>query len=583
MADVYTYINETGLVEVSAPEIQNQVSAEYTAAFGQDLVVPSVDNPQASSTPQGLLINAETLARIAVADNNAALANQINPNVAGGVFLDAIMYLTGSTRTPATQTIVTATLHGTPATLIPSGSLAAETASGNAYQFSLINNATIASNGYVTGVQFQAVLYGDIPCQTDSLTTIISNVIGWDSITDSIVYSLGAATQSDASARLTRNTQIAGQGSSTAGSIIAAVSKSFADNGGSGSVTFLENVANTTETIDGVSMVAHSIYVCISTSIPTAEINGTKSTVTATVAGTPTTIIDAGSQASETGSGYNNVFAVDANVPFNLDGTLTSSSTTINMASTAGVFPGQAVTGTGIPTSTTVSTVTTDTSIVVSHAATVSGLETLTFTSTSWVIPTGGSIDIPFSSFSTGQVPADVATLTTIVTPISGWDTVTNALSAVQGTPSPIAYAITSKKSAGSNYNNGSGTHVSALVIVPYSNQQINVLYDVATVVPIYMSITIKVITPVQDPVETVRLAISEYVMGNLTGIPGLVAGQNVSSFELAGAVTSQYPGIYVQSCFISRSPAPSSSAEIVIQKYEIAYINTETIPVSVV
>src|SRR6185437_453506 len=86
---VYDYVTQLqqGIILVDSALIQAQVEAEYRALFGNDL---SLD----ANTPQGMLITAEVLARIAVADNNAALANQINPNVAGGIFLDAILALT---------------------------------------------------------------------------------------------------------------------------------------------------------------------------------------------------------------------------------------------------------------------------------------------------------------------------------------------------------------------------------------------------------------------------------------------------------------------------------------------------------
>ena len=74
MADVYNYINTTGLIVPDSSEILTEVQNEYVAAFGADL---QVNNP---NSPQGLLINAETQARIAVANNNATLANQINPS-----------------------------------------------------------------------------------------------------------------------------------------------------------------------------------------------------------------------------------------------------------------------------------------------------------------------------------------------------------------------------------------------------------------------------------------------------------------------------------------------------------------------
>ena len=79
-----------------------------------------------------MLIAAETLARTEVVNNNAALANQINPNNAGGVFLDAILALTGMQRSSATQTLVTnVTLTGVAGTVISAGTLAATAAGTN--------------------------------------------------------------------------------------------------------------------------------------------------------------------------------------------------------------------------------------------------------------------------------------------------------------------------------------------------------------------------------------------------------------------------------------------------------------------
>ncbi len=75
--------------------------------------------------------------------------------------------------------------------------------------------------------------------------------------------------------------------------------------------------------------------------------------------------------------------------PFTLPGTTTNTSTTVTMASTSGVFAGQPVTGTGIPANTTVVSVTANTSIVISAAATASATVTLTFTPSGRNLPAG--------------------------------------------------------------------------------------------------------------------------------------------------------------------------------------------------
>ena len=561
MADVYNYIDSTGLITTDTADILAEVSAEYQAAFGADLVVPT--SLQGASTPQGLLIVAETLARTAVADNNVQLANQINPNIAGGVFLDSILQLTGIQRNPATFSQTTAVLTGVVGTVIPAGSQAQDTVYNNV--FATIVDNTIPTGGILTGVVFQAVVTGPVLCNDNTLTTILTSVLGWETIQSNTNFVLGTATQSDTGARQLRLNTLSVQGQSTAQAITSGL---YAiTNPAVTSVGFLENPGAGT-TIEGVTMVANSIYACVQ-----GGSNGTRSSAIITVTGTPTTVLTTSAQVSETASGQNFVFTLNANTPFVLPGTLTATNTTITMASTAGVFVGQTVTGIGIPSSTTVSTVTPDTSIVVSHAPTASGLTNLTFTSTSWVIPASGTIDLPFSSFDYGIITAPIGSLTVIVTPVSGWSTATNAAAAVLGTQSTIANALVAKKSAGSAYNNGPGINISAFLYVPYSNQPMYVLYDNPLAIPIWVTVSVTVVTPVQNSTIAIQDAILNYAAGGISGIAGLTVGQNVSSFEIAGAITATYPGIYVKSCLISTSSTVTSPNEIAIGIYQIATI----------
>jgi len=71
------------------------------------------------------MITAEVEARDNVARNNADLANQINPDLAGGVFLDAIWSLTAGGRIAATRsTLQGVVLTGQAGTVIRSGARA---------------------------------------------------------------------------------------------------------------------------------------------------------------------------------------------------------------------------------------------------------------------------------------------------------------------------------------------------------------------------------------------------------------------------------------------------------------------------
>lgn len=248
MAD-YQYITTTGVIVPDTSTVLTEVQDEYKAAFGQDLVVTP-------DTPQGVLITAETLARDAVINNNAAVANQINPNIAGGIFLDAIMSLTGMQRVPQTQTLVeSVALTGQPGTLIPEG-VQAKTANGDL--FSSTGDVTLDGGGTGT-INFVSIAFGPIPCPVDGLNTIVTGVIGWETVNNDNAGILGATTQSDQAARALRQNTLGFQGLSLAEAITSAL---YATDGVT-SLQFRENIAPTTQTIDGIVMVSHSVYACV--------------------------------------------------------------------------------------------------------------------------------------------------------------------------------------------------------------------------------------------------------------------------------------------------------------------------------
>lgn len=252
MADTpYDYIEPTGVIVPDTSALQTQVQEEFQAAFGTDLIVTP-------DTPQGLLITGEVLARKGVVENNAALANQINPNIAGGLFLDAILALTGVQRTPQTRTSVTGvTITGVAGSIIPEGSQA-KTAAEDI--FATASAVTIPSGGTTT-VDFYSMDYGPIPCALHALDTIVSGVLGWETVdndSDSATV-LGTTTQSDQVARAFRQNTLAYNGISLAEAITSAL---YAVEGVR-SLFFQENVAATTATINGITMVSHSVYACV--------------------------------------------------------------------------------------------------------------------------------------------------------------------------------------------------------------------------------------------------------------------------------------------------------------------------------
>lgn len=255
MTQQYEYLEPQGVIVPDTSSTLAEVESEWQQALGSDLVTTA-------DTPQGVMITAETLARNNVIKNNAALANQINPNIAGGVFLDAIIALTGPGRNAQTPTIVTnVTIAGVVGTVLSVG-IRAQTAAGD--QFQLTSQITIPSGGTTIG-NFQSVDDGPIPCADGALNEIVTAVLGWETVTNNqegtpaSTTTLGTTTQSDQAARGFRLNTLAFNGISLAEAITSALYATA----GVRSLAFQENIAATTQTINGIVMGSHSVYACV--------------------------------------------------------------------------------------------------------------------------------------------------------------------------------------------------------------------------------------------------------------------------------------------------------------------------------
>ena len=247
---LYDFITTTGVIVPQTGDLLAQVQAEWQAIFGADLVVDG-------NTPQGLLINAETLARANVLQTIATIANQLNPNLAGGIYFDAIWALTGGQRTAQSYSMVSVNVTGVPTTLIPTSAAA----SYNGYTFNPVASITLDSTGNGNGI-FICQTPGAIAVPANGLTTIESGVLGWETITNPTAGTLGASTQSDQSAHIQRNQTLALQGIAWAEAIQSALLSPFANTGVT-SLYAIDNPLDTSVTIDTITLLPHSIYVCV--------------------------------------------------------------------------------------------------------------------------------------------------------------------------------------------------------------------------------------------------------------------------------------------------------------------------------
>lgn len=245
---IYKYIESSGLILPDTSDLKQSVEGEYRSAFGDDLDV----TPE---TPQGRLIAVETEARDAFVRNNAEVANQINPDYAGGVFLDGIASLTGLRRRSAEASMVKAQLRGVPGTIIPAGVKAA-TEAGDVFY----SKANLVLDNQGTGeAWFYSELLDAIPAPAGSLIKKVDQVLGWETITNTTPATLGQPVEGDSIFRKRREDTLYLQGVALTGAICSGVR----DVSGVRSMQFRENYTHQEKIIDGVTIPPHTVWACV--------------------------------------------------------------------------------------------------------------------------------------------------------------------------------------------------------------------------------------------------------------------------------------------------------------------------------
>ncbi len=235
----------TGFVSPTGPEVLAGVQADINAAFGNTL-------SYALNTPQGQL--ATTLA--AVISNCYALfsyyTQQMDPAYASGRMQDAIARIYNLERDPAEPTSLQINCLGLTGVVIPVGALIQDT-DGNIY--ACTDAATIPVGGTVEAT-FACQTPGQIA--VPSTVTIYQAISGWDAVTVAS-GTVGVNTENRQSFEDRRLETVAGNSFGAIGSVLGAVAQVDG-------VTDFYGYDNSTAapvTVGGVSIAAHSIYVCV--------------------------------------------------------------------------------------------------------------------------------------------------------------------------------------------------------------------------------------------------------------------------------------------------------------------------------
>lgn len=250
----YDYQDKTGVMVPDTETIETEVQDEYKGVFGSDL---STD----PETPQGILITSETTNRKGTIEASALTANQINPNLAQGVFLDAIAGLTGVVRGPGAPSSFAPAVVGTiaPGTLTVDTTMQAVTEAGDI--FNCLTTVDVSAGGSFP-LEFVSEEVDAIPCPVDGLVPVPHPTESeWSGmvLTNSTAAVLGSTAESDLSFRKSRNATLGLQGSGLA----LAVYSNVQNVAGVLSLKMLENEKATAETIEGLLLAQNSIWVCV--------------------------------------------------------------------------------------------------------------------------------------------------------------------------------------------------------------------------------------------------------------------------------------------------------------------------------
>lgn len=310
--------------QLTAPEtstIRSKVAADFVAAFNTGDGSPDLDTEAA--TPAGQLVDAVT-AYIAQANSEIMyVANQFNPLTAEGVFQDAIGAIYFITRKLAQPTSVLCVCYGLQGTVVPAGAIVQDE-DGNRYAATA--NITIQADGTATG-QFDCTIPGPVDCPANTVTSIVTVIAGWDSVTNPSSGVTGRLQESQSDFEKRRFNSVAANAQGSALALQGALDALD----GVVDCLVMENATSASTTVSGVTIPAHSVAISIygGTDSDIAEtIYQKKSAGCGTTGGTQVTYTDQETQATHT---FNIIRPTtqDVSVVVNVDYSLALSATYI--------------------------------------------------------------------------------------------------------------------------------------------------------------------------------------------------------------------------------------------------------------
>lgn len=244
---------KTGFSVQEPQEVREEMAQSWINAFKSD---DTPDINTAPETPQGQIIDAETLAITQKDAELAFLANMFNPKTARGIWQDALAEIYFIKRKKSVNSRCYCILTGLKGTVIEKGSKIQSVADGT--YWNLLEDVTIQNNGSVIAL-FECETEGAVIASPNTLNKIITTVAGWDTVNNSQAATVGTLEESQQAFEKRRYDSVALNSRGTTSSVYARVLQ--LDNVVGCYV--VDNKTNIVKTIDGYDLKPHSIYVAI--------------------------------------------------------------------------------------------------------------------------------------------------------------------------------------------------------------------------------------------------------------------------------------------------------------------------------
>lgn len=236
-------VNATGITAPSYADILAFLTSKYQSIFGSDVYL----GPD-SQDGQFLAVIAS-----AINDVNAvaiSIYNAFSPATAVGTGLSSVVKINGLQRQQGTYSTVDLTITGTPGTKIVNGVV-----SDGTNQWDLPASVTLPSSGQIT-VTATSEVPGSLLAAKNTVTQIVTPVLGWKSVTNPSASAPGTDTESDAALRQRQAVSTALPSLSIIDGLTGAVK-------GISGVTRIAIVENATDSTDSNNIPAHSLAMVV--------------------------------------------------------------------------------------------------------------------------------------------------------------------------------------------------------------------------------------------------------------------------------------------------------------------------------